>query len=88
MITGVTIAFSKLSQRKPSDKAQFTNFFIDRRRISKHSFTRNVGQGSNRQDFVGDLVTIFITDILKAERPGGSGAEVSKELTFEMNQES
>ena len=38
-----------------------TSLVIEGRRIFKHSLARKVGNGSSRQDFVGDLVLTFHT---------------------------
>ena len=40
---------------------QLTSFVSDGSSISIHSLIRNVGQGSNRQDFVGDVLLILST---------------------------
>ena len=59
LIRGVTTAFYKPSGTSPSQSEQFTNLDIDCRRMSMHSLIRNVGNGSNRQDLVGDLLIIL-----------------------------
>ena len=51
MLTGVIQVMSM------NDK--LTNLVIDSRRMSFHSLIRNVGNGSNRHDLVGDLLIIF-----------------------------
>ena len=38
---------------------KLTHLVIDGRRMSIHSLIRNVGNGSNRHDLVGDLLIIF-----------------------------
>ena len=38
-----------------------TSFMIDGRRMLMHSLMRNVGHGSNRHDFVGELLIILLT---------------------------
>ena len=45
----------------PSVREQLTSLVIQGKRTSKHSFTRKVSHGSNRQDLVGDLVITFRT---------------------------
>ena len=40
---------------------QITNFLIDGNNMSLHSLMRNVGHGSNRQDFVGEFLVIVST---------------------------
>ena len=39
----------------PSTSEQLTNFVSDGSHISLHSLMRNIGQGSNKQDFVVEL---------------------------------
>ena len=58
-ISGVTTAFLNPSGTSPSRSEQLTNLVIDGRRMSIHSLIRNVGNGSNRLDFVGDLLIIL-----------------------------
>ena len=45
----------------PFMSEQLTSFVRDGRSISIHSLIRNVGQGSNRQDFVGEVLIILST---------------------------
>ena len=59
IISGVTTAFLKPSGTSPSWSEQFTNLVIDGRRMSMHSLIRNVGNGSNRHNLVGDLLIIL-----------------------------
>ena len=40
---------------------QLINFVNDGSDMSKHSLMRNVGHGSNRQDFVGEMLIILST---------------------------
>ena len=58
-MSGVTTAFLNPSGTSPSQSEQFTNLVIDGRRMSMYSLIRNVGNGSNRQDLVGDLLIIL-----------------------------
>ena len=56
---GSDYSFLKPSRTSPSWSEQFTNFVIDGRRMSMPSLIRNVGNGSNRQDLVGDMLIIL-----------------------------
>ena len=58
LITGVTTAVLKPSGTHHSMSMQLINFVIDRS-MSLLSLTRNVGYGSNRQDFLGEFLIIF-----------------------------
>ena len=58
-ISGVTTALLKPSGTAPSNKEQFTSFVIEGSSISRQSLTRKVGQGSRRQDFVGEFLITF-----------------------------
>ena len=40
---------------------QLTNFVLDGSSISLHSLIRNVGHGSNMQDFAGEFLIILST---------------------------
>ena len=56
LISGVTTAFLKLAGTTPSNR---TSLVIEGTRMSRHSLTKKVGHGSNRQDFVGDFIIAF-----------------------------
>ena len=58
---GVTTAALKASGTQPFLREQLTSCVSDGSSISIHSLIRNVGQGSSRQDFVGELLTILST---------------------------
>ena len=58
-MSGVTTAFLNPCGTSPSRSEQLTNLVIDGRRMSMHSLIRNVGNGSNRHDLVGDLLIIL-----------------------------
>ena len=45
----------------PSLSEQLTSFVSDGSSISMYSLIRNVGQGSNRQDFVSEVLIILPT---------------------------
>ena len=55
---------------------QLTSFVSDGSSISMHSLIRNVSQGSNRHDFVGEVLiilsTAFLETCLKTVIFGGS----------------
>ena len=59
MISGVTTAFLKSAGTTPSDGEQLTSLVIDGTRMSRHSLTKKVGHGLNRQDLVGDFIIAF-----------------------------
>ena len=61
LIRGVTTAVLKASGIHPSMSEQLTSFVRDGSSISMHSLIRNVSQGSNRQDFVGEVLIILPT---------------------------
>ena len=50
---------------RPSMNDQLTSFVSDGSSMSMHSLTRNVGQGSNRHDFVGEVLIILSTASLE-----------------------
>ena len=58
---GLTTAVLKPSGTQLSMSEQLTNFVIDGYIMSLHSLIRNVGQGSNIQDFVGESLMILST---------------------------
>ena len=76
---GVTTADLKASGTHPSMSEQLTSFVRDGRSISMHSLIRNVGKGSNRHDFVGEVLIILSTvssdTCLKTVIFGGSEGE-------------
>ena len=80
----MTTAFLKPSGTAPSDKEQFTSFVRDGSSISRQSLTRKVGQGSRRQDFVGEfLITSSGEASSNLTSPGGitgDGKEKDEEL--------
>ena len=55
----MTTAVLKASGMHPSMSEQLTSFLIDGSSISVHSLIRNVGQGSNRQNFVVEVLIIL-----------------------------
>ena len=55
----MTTALLKPSGTAPSNKEEFTSFVIEGSSISRQSLTRKVGQGSKRQDFVGEFLITF-----------------------------
>ena len=59
MISGVTTAFLKSAGTTPSDREQLTSLVIEGTRMSRHSLTKKVSHGSNKQDLVGDFVIAF-----------------------------
>ena len=60
----------KPSGTAPSDKEQFISFVMEGSNISRQSLTRKVGQGSRRQDFVGEFLITFA--ILSGEASSNS----------------
>ena len=73
----MTTAVLKASGMHPSMSEQLTSFVSDGIRMSIHSLIRNVGQRSNRYDFVSDVLIILSTayseTCLKTVIFGGSG---------------
>ena len=63
MNTGKGLSHSSLkpSGTHPSMSEKLTNFVIEGSSISQHFLIRNVGHGSNRQDFVGEFLIILPT---------------------------
>ena len=61
LIRGVTTAVLKASGMHPSISEQLTSFVSHGSGRSMHSLIRNVGQGSNRQHFVGEVLIILPT---------------------------
>ena len=57
----MTTADLKASGMHPSMSEQLTSFVRDGNSISMHSLKRNVGKGSNRHDFVDDVLIILST---------------------------
>ena len=51
------MAFFKSIENKPSDRDILTNFVKDGKRISAHSFNKKVGQGSSKQDLLGEDIS-------------------------------
>ena len=83
----MTTALLKPSGTAPSNKEQFTSFVIEGSSISRQSLTRKVGQGSRRQDFVGEFLITFAISSGEASSnltsPGrftGDGKENDEEL--------
>ena len=72
----MTTAVLKASGTHPSISEQLTSLVRDGSKILMHSLIRNVGQGSNRQDFVGEDLIILPTSssetCLKTVTFGGS----------------
>ena len=72
----MTTADLKASGMHPTMSGQLTSFVRDGSSISMHSLIINVGKGSNRHDFVGDVLIILSTasseTCLKAVIFGGS----------------
>ena len=58
---GVTTSVLKASGTYPSMLEQLNSFVSDGSSMSMHSLIRNVGQGSNRHDFVGEFLIILST---------------------------
>ena len=58
LVRGITSGVLKPSGTHPSLIEQLTNFVSDGSSVSLHSLMRNVGQGSNRQDLVGEFLII------------------------------
>ena len=88
MINGVTIAFLKSAGTTPSDREQLTSLVTEGTGMSRHSLTKKVGHGSNRQDFVGDFIIAFWISssetVLKETRLGRSeGAGSLEESVLE-----
>ena len=76
----MTTAALKASRTHPAMSEQLTNLVRDGSNISMHSLIRNVGQGSNRQDFAGEvfiflpaapsetcLKTVILEDLMEGE---------------------
>ena len=68
----------------PSPREKLTSLVMEDRRISKHSFTRKVGNGSSKQDLVGELVITFQisssdTDLKRSNLGTSEGAGRVKE---------
>ena len=57
----MTTADLKASGTYPSMSEQLTSFVRDGNSISMHSLIRKVGKGSNRHDFVGEVLIILST---------------------------
>ena len=57
----MTTADLKASGTHPSMSEQLTSFVREGNSMSMHSLIRNVGKGSNRHDFVGDVLIILST---------------------------
>ena len=57
----MTTAVLKASGTHPSMSEQLTSVVRDGSNISMHSLIRNVGQGYNRHDFVGEDLIILST---------------------------
>ena len=57
----MTTADLKASGTHPSMSEKLTSFVRDGNSISMHSLIRNIGRGSNRHDFVGDVLIILST---------------------------
>ena len=83
----MTTALLKPSGTAPSHKEQFTSFVIEESSISRQSLTKKVGQGSRRQDFVGEFLITFAISSGEASSnltsPGGltgDGKEKDEEL--------
>ena len=76
LISGVTTAFLNPIGTRPSAKEQLTNFVIDGSRMSLHSSSRKLGQGSNKHDLDGEsnIILEISSSVtrLKAENTGGS----------------
>ena len=72
----MTTAVLKASGVPPSLSKQLTCFVSDGGSMSMHSLIRNVGQGSNRYDFVSEVLIILSTasseNCLKTVSFGGS----------------
>ena len=63
----------KASGTHPSMSEQLTSFVMDGNSISMYSLIRNVGKGSNRHSFVGDVLIILSSETcLKTLIFGGS----------------
>ena len=60
-INGLTTAVLKPLGTQPSVSEQFTSFVIDGNSMSLYSLMRKVGQGCNRQDFVGEFLMLLLT---------------------------
>ena len=57
----MTTADLKASGTHPSMSEQLTSFVSDGSSMSMQSLIRKVGQGSNRHDFVGEVLIILST---------------------------
>ena len=57
----MTTADLKASGMRPSMSEQLTSFASNGSSMSMHSVIRNVGQGSNRHDFVCEVLIILST---------------------------
>ena len=78
----------KLVGTMPSDREPLTRLVIESTRMSRHSLTKKVGHGSNRQNFVGDFIIAFCISlsetVLKESKLGRSeGAGNLKESVLE-----
>ena len=85
MISDVTTDFLKSAGTTLSDREQLTSLVIEG---TRHSWTKKVGHGSNRQDFVGDFIIVFWISssetVLKESKLGRSeGAGSLKESVLE-----
>ena len=86
----MTTALLKPSGTAPSNKEQFTSFMIEGSSISRQSLTRKVGQGSRRQDFVGEFLITFAISSGEASSnltsPGGfTGDGKEKDVKLEKD---
>ena len=87
LISGVTTAFLKSAGTTPSDREQLTSLVIEGTRMSRHSLTKKVGHGSNRQDLVGDFIAFWIssseTSLNESKLGRSEGAGRLKESVLE-----
>ena len=75
-------AVLKPSGTQPSMNEQLTNFVIDGKRMSLHSLMRNVGHGSNRQDFVGEFLMILSNSILRNFSKGNNFRRIRRRMNI------
>jgi len=81
LISGVTTACFQLLGTKPSAKEQLTNFVMERSKISEHSLTKWVGQGSSLRDFVGEASnTLWSCSCVMGEKHSNLAGEMSVEM--------
>ena len=61
---------------------QLTSFVSEGSSISTHSLIRNVGQGSIRQDFLGEVLIIFINIFFENLNKGSNFWRIRRRMNF------